>query len=115
MNFSCLPDRDAGGVLIRALDPIEGLEAMAHLRGLPETISTKLLTGGPGRLPQALGIKRATHHNVDVTRPNSIHQIVGDGYYPETIDITPRIGIRKATDLPLRILVGRSATRRDVQ
>jgi DNA-3-methyladenine glycosylase len=70
LNVSCLPDGEAGGVLIRALDPIEGIETMTRLRGLPETASSELLTGGPGRLCQALGIKRAPHH---VRRPLFFH------------------------------------------
>lgn len=108
LNVSCLPDGEAGGVLIRALDPIEGIATMARLRDLPEASSAKLLTGGPGRLCQALGIKRATHHGIDVTRLKSILQIVDDGYRPERIDATPRIGIRKAADRPLRFIVGKS-------
>ena len=108
LNFSCLPDGEAGGVLIRALEPIEGLATMAQLRHLPAGASPKLLTGGPGRLCEALGITRATHNDVDVTRPRSIIQVLDDGHHPEAIQITPRIGIRKAADLPLRFLIGPS-------
>jgi DNA-3-methyladenine glycosylase len=106
LNVSCLPDGEAGGVLIRALDPIEGIEAMRRLRGLNETASATQLTGGPGRLCQALGIKRATHHGIDVTGSKSVLQIVDDGYRPETVGVTSRIGIRKAADRPLRFIIG---------
>ena len=93
MNVSCLPDGEAGGVLFRALDPIEGIDTMARLRGLPATASATQLTGGPGRLCQALGITRATHNGLDVTDPKAILQIVDDGHRPEAIDVSPRIGI----------------------
>ena len=106
LNFSCLPDGEPGGVLIRALEPIEGLATMAQLRHLPAEASPKLLTSGPGRLCEALGITRATYNNIDVTRPRSTLQVLDDGHHPEAIQITPRIGIRKAADLPLRFVVG---------
>jgi DNA-3-methyladenine glycosylase len=110
-NVSCMPDGEPGGVLIRALDPIEGMATMRRLRGLPESASGKMLTGGPGRLCEALGITRAAHHGLDVTGKRSILQIVDDGYLPETIDVTPRIGIRKAVDEQLRFVVGGSTTK----
>jgi DNA-3-methyladenine glycosylase len=44
LNVSCLPDGQAGGVLIRAVDPMEGIATMARLRGLPEDASAKSLT-----------------------------------------------------------------------
>jgi DNA-3-methyladenine glycosylase len=97
LNVSCLPDGKAGGVLIRAVDPMEGMATMARLRGLPEDASAKSLTGGPGRLCQAFGIDRATHHGIDVTR--SISSL------PKRVEVTARIGIRKAADQPLRFLV----------
>ena len=111
VNVSCLPDGEPGGVLIRALEPVEGIETMARLRGLPSGASPKLLTGGPGRLCQALGITRATHNGLDVTSKKSVLQILDDGYHPENIDVTPRIGISKAADLPLRFLIGKAAAR----
>lgn len=104
LNFSCLPEGEPGGVLIRALEPLEGLDAMARLRGLPSTAKTNLLTSGPGRLCQALGITRATHNGLDVTRADSPLQVLDDGYRPRSIISTPRIGISKAADKPLRFL-----------
>lgn len=105
LNVSCEPEGQAGCVLIRALEPLTGLKEMAHLRGLPETAKPRLLTSGPGRLCQALGIVRATHNGIDVTDTASSLQIQDDGFNVESITATPRIGIRKAAERPHRFLI----------
>jgi DNA-3-methyladenine glycosylase len=105
LNVSCEPDGQAGGVLIRALEPIAGLDTMARLRKLPANAKPQLLTSGPGRLCQALDITRAAHNGIDLTRAASELQFRDDGYQPETIEATPRIGISKAVDRPHRFVV----------
>ena len=100
---------EAGGVLIRALDPIDGLETMADLRSLRPNAKPKLITGGPGRLCQALDITRKNSNDLDVTSPNSPIQIADDGHRPTEIETTPRIGISKAADRPLRFLINEIA------
>jgi DNA-3-methyladenine glycosylase len=107
LNFSCQPEGEPGGGLIRALEPLEGLETMARLRGFSGVDKPKLLTSGPGRLCQALAITRTTHNGLDVTLAGSPLQVLDDGYRPASILATPRIGIRKATDKPLRFVVGK--------
>jgi DNA-3-methyladenine glycosylase len=59
-NVSCLPDGFAGGVLFRALEPLEGIARMAQARGitLQSERDLRLLTSGPGRLAEAFGITR---------------------------------------------------------
>jgi DNA-3-methyladenine glycosylase len=104
LNFSCGQDGDPGGVLIRSLEPIDGLHTMARLRGLPIDAKPKLLTSGPGRLCQALGITRANTNGLDVTKRGSPLQVSDDGFRPASIAATPRIGISKATDKPLRFV-----------
>ena len=104
LNFSCQPEGEPGGVLIRALEPIEGLETMARLRGLPSHAKPQLLTSGPGRLCQALAITRATHNGLDVTLADSPLLVLDDGYRPAAILTTPRVGIKKAIDKPLRFV-----------
>lgn len=111
LNMSCLPDGEPGGVLIRALEPVEGLDTMARLRKLSIPAKTKLLTSGPGRLCQALGITRATHNGLDVTLGDSPLQVLDDGFRPSSILVTPRIGISKAMDKPLRFVVDGSKPR----
>jgi DNA-3-methyladenine glycosylase len=105
LNFSCQPDGHAGGVLIRALEPVEGLATMARLRHLPASASPRLLTSGPGRLCQALDITRTAHNGLDVTSRTSPLQVLDDGYEPDLIRSTPRIGISKAVEHPLRFVI----------
>jgi len=105
LNFSCQPDGKAGGVLIRALQPVAGLETMARLRGFSAPVKPGLLCSGPGRLCQALEITRAEHNGLDVTSAASPLQVLDDGFRPASILVTPRIGIRKAVDMPLRFVV----------
>jgi DNA-3-methyladenine glycosylase len=105
VNVSCLPDGEPGGVLFRALMPLEGIKTMARLRGLPENAKAQQLTGGPGKLCEALGITRATHNGIDITKAESSLHIEDDGVRPGKIEITPRIGITKAIEHPLRFVL----------
>lgn len=105
LNFSCEPKGQGAGVLLRAIEPVEGLETMTRLRGLPSGADPRLLTSGPGRLCQALDIVRATYNGVDVTRPRSSLHVEEDGFTPGKILASPRIGIRKAADRPLRFTI----------
>lgn len=108
LNVSCEPDGQPGGVLIRALEPVEGLATMAKLRKLPPDPKPQLLASGPGRLCQALDITRAAHNGLDVTDPSSGLHIEDDGYQPAGVVVTPRIGIRNAADLPARFLIDKN-------
>ena len=105
LNFSCQPEGHGAGVLIRALEPVAGLDTMARLRKLPPYSNPRLLTSGPGRLCQALDITRAAHNGLDVTSRTSPLQVIDDGYEPELIRSTPRIGISKAVEHPLRFII----------
>lgn len=105
MNISCEPDGQPGGVLLRALEPVEGLTTMARLRGLAPDANPRLLTSGPGRLCQALGIVRETHNGIDVTSARSGLHLEDDGFIPEEIAVSPRVGIGKAAELPLRFAI----------
>ena len=105
LNVSCEPTGQAGGVLFRALEPLQGLAQMAAWHGLGVHAAPRLLTSGPGRLCQAFGITRATHNGVDLLSPDSDLQLRDDGYKTKSILATPRIGISKAADRPLRFLI----------
>jgi DNA-3-methyladenine glycosylase len=107
LNFSCEPEGQGAGVLIRALEPVLGLETMARRRGLaesarPRLLTSGLLTSGPGKLCQAMGITRAVHNGVDVTDAASALMVVDDGYAVGEIEASPRIGIKKAAERLLR-------------
>ena len=82
LNASAHLPGEAGGVLIRAIAPIDGIETMAHLRHLSPNAKPKLLTGGPGRLCQALDITRKNSNDLDLTSPDSPIQIADDGTIP---------------------------------
>jgi DNA-3-methyladenine glycosylase len=106
-NVSCLPDGEAGGVLFRALEPLSGIEDMARARdlSLEETKDLRRLTSGPGRLAEALGITCERDNGKDLTSPRSDLWVADDGFMVGEIRTTPRIGITKAADLPLRFIL----------
>jgi len=102
MNFSCEKEGLGGGILLRALEPLVGIEQMARRRGLPPDAAPCDLTGGPGRLCQALGITRAAHDGLDLLDPASPLQVRDDGFRVTRVLVTRRIGIQHAVELPLR-------------
>lgn len=102
LNISCEPDGQAGCVLLRALEPLEGQSTMARMRGVEADANPRLLASGPGRLCQALGITRDMHNGVDVTDGHSGLHVEDDGFRAGKIAVMPRVGIRRAADKPLR-------------
>lgn len=107
LNVSCELEGQAGSILFRALEPLTGISEMAHARGI-DVHSDKdwpKLTSGPGRLCQAFGITRASDNGRDLTSPNSGLWIADDGRRFRGITVTPRIGITKAAEAPLRYLL----------
>jgi len=111
LNVSCEPEGKAGGVLFRALEPLTGLEEMAHAREitLRGPKDPRNLTSGPGRLSEAFGITRARDNGCDLTSPASSLWIGEDGYRARRVRVTPRIGITKAADRPLRYILAGNA------
>ena len=93
LNVSCLPDGVPGGILFRALEPLQGLEEMFKFRGIDETSDLRRLTTGPGRLAAAFGITRARDNAKDLTDAQSDLYIADDGTPPPRTLITKRIGI----------------------
>lgn len=108
LNISCEPEGQAGSVLLRAFEPLEGLRIMARLRGLSQKPNPRLLASGPGRLCQALGITRETHNGIDATSSRSGLHVEDDGFVPEEIAVLPRVGISKAAERPLRFVIAGS-------
>jgi len=107
LNVSCEREGKAGAVLFRALEPLLGIEEMARARNISLHSPRDLirLTSGPGRLAEAFGITRTRDNGRDLTSPGSGLWIGEDGFRAKGIQITPRIGIRKAADRPLRYLI----------
>lgn len=105
LNVSCLPDGTPGGILFRALEPLQGREEMFKLRGIEEGSDLRKLTSGPGRLAAAFGITRERDNGKDLTDSRSDLYIADDGSPPPRVIITKRIGITKAAEMPLRYLV----------
>jgi len=101
LNIVCEPEGIAGCVLIRALEPLTGLNEMRQRR--PAAKRDEDLANGPGKLTRALGI-RIAHNGADVTKgPITIHQ-AGEAEKFE-VSRSARIGITKSADLPLRFFV----------
>ena len=90
-NVVCGEEGVGAAVLLRALDPTEGLDAMQARRGLDDV---RLLAAGPGRLTQALGIT-GTHDGLDIlTSPFTLRP-------PDAsveVVASPRVGITRATN-----------------
>lgn len=89
-------------VLIRALEPIEGIELMRRRRG---TVPDHALCAGPARLCQALGI--TGDQNGRSLQRGDLRILPGDGTRLR-VAVTPRIGITTARDWPLRFVVAGS-------
>jgi DNA-3-methyladenine glycosylase len=114
LNISCLPDGEAGCLLIRALEPVAGIEEMARARGLGDLDlhslrNLRLVASGPGKLCEALGITRTRDNDKDMVSPRSDLQVRDDGYKAGKISVTARIGITKSAEMPLRYVIADSA------
>lgn len=88
-----------GAVLIRALEPLSGIDLMQRRRNTE--IFTNL-TSGPGKLCQALGIT-TTLNNTPINEKIKISEY--KNFADSEVAISPRIGIKKAVDLPWRFFV----------
>ena len=107
LNVSCEPEGRAGCILFRALEPLAGIEEMSESRRIEISSDRDLprLTSGPGRLCEAFDITRQRDNSSDLTDPSGTLWIGDDGYRARSILVTPRIGITKAAEHPLRYLL----------
>ncbi|WP_090183039.1 MULTISPECIES: DNA-3-methyladenine glycosylase [unclassified Duganella] len=99
LNFVCREQGHGAGVLIRALEPVEGLETMRARRGLDDE---RLLCSGPGRLGQALGVTREFNNRPLSEAPFLL--LPRDPAREVEVLAGPRIGISKAVELPWRFV-----------
>jgi DNA-3-methyladenine glycosylase len=102
LNAVCEPEGVGAAVLIRALEPVDGMEEMRGRRGVQRT---RDLCNGPGKLTQALGIGLSLNDSSLVDGPIAVLERESQ----PRIAIGERIGISKAADLPWRFCDADSA------
>ena len=101
LNVVAEPNGHPGCVLVRALEPLAGIEIMQRRR--PAAHRVQDLASGPGKLTLAMDIT-AAHYGADLTRGAlTIHEPRETGRLE--IEVTPRIGITHCAGLPLRFLL----------
>jgi len=105
LNIVAEPAGKPGCVLVRAVQPVAGIDIMWRRR--PAARKLEDLASGPGKLTLAMAITRA-HNGADVTRGRLVVRERAGGR-PFEIDATPRIGITQCAELPLRFVVRGSA------
>jgi DNA-3-methyladenine glycosylase len=88
-------------VLIRAVEPLEGIEVMRKRRG---SRTDRELTNGPGKLCEAFGITGPRFHGASLIS-SPLRILRGDPVHDRDVAITARIGISKAAEYPLRWIV----------
>lgn len=98
LNIVAHAPEAVGAVLIRAVEPLEGLELMEQRR---RTTDIRQLCSGPGKLCQAFAIDEAMH-KVDLTTSHEIWITPGRSHGEIDIAVGERIGITKSPELPLR-------------
>ena len=101
-NLVCGDGDEGSAVLLRALEPLEGIEAMRSRRG---PLADRQLCSGPGKLCQALGITRALD---GALMWGSALTVTQTSAASPAFTVTPRVGITQAADWPLRFLVAGS-------
>jgi DNA-3-methyladenine glycosylase len=98
LNAVCEREGVGAGVLIRALEPVAGIDHMRARRGLEPA---RQLCSGPGKLTQALGIK-LTDNGTDLLRGRIVISGRAGAWREVQIVAGRRIGITRAVDLPWR-------------
>ena len=98
LNAVCEPEGVGAAVLIRALEPIEGIPLMQARRGLRRI---EALCSGPGKLTQALGIE-LEHNGTDLVSGPIAIEPRSMQWRDVDVSVDRRIGITKAADLPWR-------------
>lgn len=101
MNIVADAEGSAGCVLIRALEPVAGVEIMRERRHPARR--DRDLASGPGKLTKALGITLG-HYGADLTEGEFV---VREPAQPRQfhVDVTPRVGITKCAERPLRFVI----------
>jgi DNA-3-methyladenine glycosylase len=98
MNVVTGREGEGSAVLLRAVEPLEGLEWMRHRRGVADP---RLLCSGPARLTQAYGIGRADN-GMDLLAARDLFVARGRPIPEDGVGVGPRVGITAATERPWR-------------
>jgi DNA-3-methyladenine glycosylase len=98
-------DGIGSAVLLRAAEPLEGLEVMEANRRINDV---RLLCAGPGRLTQAFGIARADN-GTDLVRDPSLNLLSGAALAPRAIATSTRVGVNVGGERPWRFFERGSA------
>jgi len=101
LNVVTGSDGEGSAVLLRAAEPLEGVQEMARRRG---TDDPRALCSGPGRLCQALRIARE-ENGLDVVRGHELWLLEGTPVSPPEIDVGSRVGITRGIERPWRFSV----------
>ena len=104
LNAVCEPEGVGAAVLIRALEPLEGIDHMRERRGVD---AVRQLCSGPGKLTQALGIGLELN-GTDLLRGPVVFGDRPRAWRDVAIGIDKRVGITKAADLPWRFVAAGS-------
>jgi DNA-3-methyladenine glycosylase len=105
MNVVTGAEGEGSAVLLRAVEPVEGLEAMRTRRG---AVPDQRLCAGPGRLAQAFGVGRESG-GADLVGDGDLWVSRGQPIPDERARAGPRVGIRRAVDVPWRFTDAASA------
>lgn len=103
LNVVAKPDQETGAILIRAIEPLAGVDLMRARRGLTDE---RLLGSGPGRLCQAMGIT-LDDHGLDLITSDRLW--LEPGPPPAAIAASGRIGISRGTEHQWRFFEAGSA------
>ena len=98
MNVVAGRDGEGSAVLLRAVEPLEGLEEMAELRGLADP---RRLCTGPGRLTQAFAIGRE-HNGIDLVKGDVLFVAAGSPLRDGRVLVGPRVGLTVGRETPWR-------------
>jgi DNA-3-methyladenine glycosylase len=104
LNFVTEPEGSASAVLVRALEPTQGIDLMRERRGRDQI---EQLCSGPGKLTEALGVDLSLN-GADLLAPPFELADPDSAWQEVEITASPRIGITKAADLPWRYCVSGS-------
>ena len=107
MHYCCnvVTGREGEGnaVLLRAMEPLEGIDTMMRNRFGESKKDLRNLTNGPAKICRAFGID-SKDNGVDLLG-DDIYILDGETVSEDSIHVSRRIGIKKSTDLPWRFYI----------